>query len=362
MKPQIVAFLMMFSCSTLLAAQIDPVAWEAPSSKGYTGSFATNNRLADLKYIDLKGRSGPEDVVLGNDGYLYGATHDSAIIRIDIKTGTTETLASTGGRPLGLAFGPDGLLYIADAFLGLMVLTEKNEVELLADKTASGSPILYANNLDITKTGVIYFTDSSTRFGAAASGDTLAASMLDLMEHQTTGRVLKYDPASKTVDVVTDGFNFANGIALSEDEQYLLVIETGAYTVHRIWLDGQKQGQREAVLTNMPGFPDNLTRASGNTFWLGLVSPRSTAIDKLSGCPSLRKIVQMLPEILRPKPQRYAHIVHIDGDGQVLETLQDAEGRYAMNTGAISGPNGELIITSLTEPRLGYLEAGWDKK
>ena len=64
---------------------------------------------------------------------------------------------------------------------------------------------------------------------------------------------------------------------------------------------------------------------------------------------------------MRPQLQRYGMVVRIDGNGNVLETLQDPDGGYALNTGALTGPNGELVVTSMTEPRLGYLEPGWNK-
>ena len=341
---------------------IDPVAWSAPKNDGYAGPFEINDRLAELKFIDLAERYGPEDATLGMDGMIYAATHDSAIVRIDLKDGTTESVAETGGRPLGVEFGPDGRLFIADAFRGLMVMEKDGKIILLADRTTDGSPIAYANNLDITRSGIVYFTDSSSKFDARSIGGTLEASLLDLMEHGPNGRILKYDPATGETTVVAEGLSFANGLALSDDDSYLLVNETGTYSVLRLWLEGPRAGELETVVSNLPGFPVNLNRAGDNTFWLGLVSPRSAPVDALSGQPFLRKVVQRLPATIRPKPQRYGMVVRIDGEGRVIETLQDPAGDYALNTGALPGPNGELVVTSLTEARLGYLEPGWESR
>ena len=38
--------------------------------------------------------------------------------------------------------------------------------------------------------------------------------------------------------VVADGFLYSNGVALSADGDYVLVVETGAGRVWRIWLHG----------------------------------------------------------------------------------------------------------------------------
>lgn len=340
---------------------IEPVAWDAPRNRGYVGDFAPNERLATPKLVALGDHSGPEDATLGEDGQLYVATHDGAVVKVDLESGSAEAFARTNGRPLGMEFGSDGRLYVADAYQGLMAVESDGKTVLLSDRTSDGSPILYANDLDISRSGLVYFSDASTKFGARDTGGTYEASLLDLMEHGPNGRVLKYDPVTGQTDIVLDGLSFANGVALADDDSFLLVSETGTYSVLKYWLDGDKAGTVEPVIENLPGFPDNLNRAGDGSFWLGLVSPRSGIVDALSDKPFLRKIIQRLPAAIRPKAQRYGFVARIDGDGNVLETIQGPQGFYALTTGATPGPNGELVITSLTEPRLGYLDAGWDK-
>lgn len=332
---------------------IDPVAWESPKTNGYTGDFAPNNRLAGLRRVSIGDHEGPEDIALGPDGRLYMPTHDGAILRYDPTTGEVEELARTGGRALGVEFGPEGLLYVADAYRGLLRLSAQGEVEVLADKTADGAPILYADDLDIAADGTVYFSDASTKFGAEASGGTLPASLLDLMDHGPNGRVLKYDPATGEVTVFHDGLSFANGIALTADGAHLLVVETGTYAIWKLPLNG---GKAARIVENLPGFPDNINRNPDGTFWFGLVSPRSPAADALAGKPFLRKVVQRLPASIRPKPQRYGFVVRIDANGKVLETMQDPSGDYALTTGMIEAPDGTRYVSSLTEPDLGVVD------
>jgi sugar lactone lactonase YvrE len=341
---------------------IEPVAWDAPKNEGYVNDFAPNERLISLKMIDIGEHTGPEDAVLGEDGLVYAATHDGAILKIDVGSGDVVEFAQTDGRPLGVEFGSDGRLYIADAYRGLMAVENDGKVVLLSDRTADGSAIVYADDLDITRSGVVYFSDASTKFGAKAIGGTYEASLLDLMEHGPNGRILKYDPATGQTEIVVDGLSFANGVALAEDESYLLISETGTYSVLKLWLTGDRVGEIEPLITNLPGFPDNLNRAKDGSFWLGLVSPRSDPVDRLSNRPFVREIIQRLPASIRPQAQRYGFVLRLDGNGKILETLQSPQGHYALTTGAVDGPNGELVVTSLTEPRLGYLETGWDGK
>jgi len=37
------------------------------------------------------------------------------------------------------------------------------------------------------------------------------------------------------------------------------------------------------VLDNLPRFPDTINNAPDGTFWIGLVSPRNPAMEKLAG-------------------------------------------------------------------------------
>jgi len=332
---------------------VDPVAWEAPENPGYVGDFAPNDGLAGLRFVDLQGRKGPEDADIGPDGLIYMATHDGEILRSTVD-GPAEVWVNTGGRPLGIEFGPDGVLYVADAFRGLMAVSADGQLRLLTDQV-DGTPILYANDLDIASDGRIYFTDSSMRFSAAAEGSTLAASVLDLVEHSATGRVLRFDPASGGTEVLATGLSFANGLALTEDERAILVLETGGYRMWRYPIDG---GAGEVILQDLPGFPDNLNRLNDGSFAMGLVSPRNAIMDRLSGSPFLRRMVMRLPDAMKPAPTRYGFLIRTDSSGAVLQTLQDPTGAYALITGAVDLPDGRFVVTSLTEPRLGILPLG----
>lgn len=329
---------------------VNPKAWNAPDNPGYTGSFAPNDRLGQLGFLDLAGRAGPEDVAIGPDGLIYVATHGGEIMRRPAGPGQAEVFATTGGRPLGIEFGPDGTLYVADAFLGLLAIDGTGAVRLLAD-SAAGRPILYADDVDVAADGTVYFTDASTRFGAQANGGTLPASVLDLIEHSDNGRVLKYDPLSGETTVFADGLTFPNGIAVGADGA-IYVVETGDYC---IWRYDPEGGAPDLVIGNLPGFPDNINNAQDGTFWVGLVSPRNPVMDALSDKPGLRRAIMRLPESMKPAPTRYGFVLRLGPDGQVIETLQDPTGAYALTTGAVTAADGTVYVSSLTESRLGVL-------
>lgn len=47
-----------------------------------------------------------------------------------------------------------------------------------------------------------------------------------LLEGESTGRLLRYDPPTKTTHIVLEGLAFPNGIQLSKDQSFLLFTET----------------------------------------------------------------------------------------------------------------------------------------
>ncbi len=251
---------------------IDPRAWRAPANPGYTGAFAPNDRLKDIELLAIAGCHGPEAVALDAQGRIYVTTHEGFIVRLDPNGANAEKWADTKGRPLGIDFDAKGNLIVADAFRGLLSVSPDAAVTELA-AIADGIPIRYADDVSVAADGKIYFSDASTKFGAKEYGGTMEASLLDIMEHGGHGRLLCYDPASGKTTTLLSGLNFANGVAVSHDQQYLLVNETGCYRILRYWLDGPKKGSSEVLIDGLPGFPDNITRGQDSRFWVAWSPP-----------------------------------------------------------------------------------------
>lgn len=347
-------------CAVLLAAAaylllwpvpLEPLAWQAPPDGGHVDPFATNNRLRAASHIDLDGHSGPESAALGPDGKLYISSREGAILRLDINSGRLEVFAEAGGLPLGIEFDHEGALLVANATLGVQRIDRDGNVALLFDSVA-GSALLYPNAIAVTADGRIFVSDSTNRFSPADHGGTCKASSIDIIEHGSSGRVIEFDPASQLARVFAAGLSFANGIAVSQDQRYLLVAETGAYRIWRYPLDGR---QRELVIDNLPGFPGNLDNGMQGRIWAGLLTPRNGLLDRFAGRPFLRKVVMRLPPTWRPQAVPHSHVIAINTDGQVLMDLQDSAASFPFITGVIETRR-SLYLTGLSGGRLGHLD------
>ena len=333
---------------------VDPVAWDAPEDQGLTGVFAPNNRLRNVDAIDLWPHEGPEDVALGPDGLLYASTHSGYIVRISPTDGTVDDFAHVGGRPLGIEFDSDGSLLVANAHLGLQRLSLDGDVSLLLSEI-DGQPLVYADDVAVAADGTVYFSEASTKFGAEAADGTLDASLLDILEHGGNGLIVAWNPADGTARIMLDGLNFANGVAVSEDQQYLLIAETGSYRILKHWLAGPNASETEVLIDNLPGFPDNINNGLNGRFWVGLVSPRSAPLDRYSDSPFVRRIMQRLPAFVRPKPIPSSHVIAINGEGEVLMDLQDPRATYPMLTGVLETRT-RLYLSSLVGQALPVLD------
>jgi sugar lactone lactonase YvrE len=338
---------------------VRPVSLVAPAAPGYTGAHAANQRLAGLQVIDLGAEEGPEHVAFGPDGKLYAAVASGKLLRMDADGSAQQVFARTDGRVLGFAFDAAGNLIAADAIKGLLEIAPDGKLRVLADKVG-GFPILYADAVVVARNGLIYFTDASTRFGPADWGGTFEASILDIIEQSATGRVLEYDPAKGTTRVVARGLSFANGIALSADEQWLFVAETGRYRVWKIAaaaadldLARGPGEQARVLLDNLPGYPDNLMRGEQGRIWMGFTKPRSAVVDGMADKPWLRSLTLRLPRALWPVPKPYGHVIAFTDDGRVVADLQDPSGVYPETT-AITETADRLYVQSLHAKGLGW--------
>ncbi|GAA3436064.1 hypothetical protein GCM10018954_056730 [Kutzneria kofuensis] len=177
--------------------------------------------------------------------------------------------------------------------------------------------------------------------------------MADLLEHGGTGRLLRRDVSGEVTELL-DGLQFANGVALSADESYVAVAETGSYRISRVWLD---TGRSEVLADNLPGIPDNLSTGADGLIWVALATPRNPVLDwTASRNPLLRKATWALPpSVLTRFEVRTTWVVAIDDSGAHRAGPADLGAGYHMVTG-VRQHGGKLYLGSLREQGIAVID------
>lgn len=328
--------------------EIEPVAWTPPPAPPLEGVYAPNTYLDEVERI-LDGQfTGPEDVTMDADGRLYTGVADGRILRFNVDGTGMSTYANTKGRPLGMAWDGSGNLIVADALRGLLSVDPAGSVNTLATE-CDGIPFGFTDDVAVAADGSIYFTDASWRY-------RVPNYMADLMDGRGNGRFLVHDPVSRKTRTLVDGLAFANGVALSPDESFVLINETWRYRVLRYWLTGDKQGTWDVFIDNLPGFPDNISSNGEGTFWLALFTTRNPMADMLAPYPLFREILWRLPQSLVPKARPYSFVLGLDADGQVVHNLQGPAAVLAPVT-SVNELNGTLFLGSVEDNAIGRIAA-----
>lgn len=287
------------------------------------------------------GAEGTEDVLVDERGRVYTGLADGRILRVSDGGANIETIAQLSGRPYGLEFLGDDELVVCAGDLGLLAVSiSTSVVRTLADRVRT-SPILTCNNAAVAFDGTIYFSDSSQRY-------RIPDWRRDLVEHSRSGRLLRRDPDG-TVHEILGGLDFANGVALAQDESFVTVAETGACRVRRVWLGGTRAGTDDVFLEDLPWHPDNSSTGSDGLIWVALASPRVGSLDSVRKLPGgVRTIVGRLPTWLQPAPKHSVGVVGVDDQGQVVHAFEGEIEGFRLLTG-VREQDGKLYFGSLNE-------------
>ncbi|ORE86963.1 hypothetical protein ATO7_07987 [Oceanococcus atlanticus] len=328
----------------LWPVNIDPAAWQPPAPPTDDARFAPNDRLTSLERIATDIGHGPEAINIDTQGRLVTGFIDGRVMRFASDGTQPELLADTGGRPLGIAFSVAGDVIVADAVKGLLRIRQPGSFEVVAD-SAEGVPLGFTDDVDVSADDIAYYSDASVKFGVHHVMD-------DVFEHRPNGRLVATDLKTGKTWVVMPDLYFANGVALGPNEDYLLVNETTRYRVLRHWLKGERAGQSDVFIDNLPGFPDNITFNGQNMFWLALYAPRTAPLDALLPHPFVRKMVWRLPAAVQPGPVLHGFALGLNLEAEVMVNLQDAgESAYAPITSVRQGAE-HLYFGSLLAPSL----------
>ncbi|RWR80341.1 protein STRICTOSIDINE SYNTHASE-LIKE 3 [Cinnamomum micranthum f. kanehirae] len=220
------------------------------------------------------------------------------------------------GRPLGLRFDKKtGDLYIADAYFGLLKVGPEGGL---------------ATPLATEAEGVVFSAEDS-------------------------GRLLKYNPVTQETTVLIQNLQFPNGVSMSKDGSFFVFCELSPSRLRRYWLKGEKAGTSE-VFAILPGFPDNIRTNEKGEFWVAIHS-RRTWYSYICGLyPKLRLFLLKLPIsakiqfLLTIGGRPHALIIKYSPDGEIIEVLEDSQGKVVKAVSEVEEKDGKLWMGSVLMP------------
>jgi len=273
----------------------------------------------------------PEDVVADAGGNVWTGVEDGRIIRIDRVS--TQVVADTGGRPLGLAVARDGSLLICDSHRGLLRLNPvTGGLETLVAEVA-GRPLMFCSNVVESSCGTIYFTESTDRVGYEYYKGAV-------IEGRATGSLFRRDPDG-TVTVLASGLQFANGVTLTADESAIVFAESTGRRLSKYWLTGPHAGSLTPLVSHLPGHPDNISTGADGRIWVAMVSDRNRMGEWLSRrTPVIRRLLWRLPYRWLPNPRSMVWVIAVDpNDGRLLTQLRTRHRSFGSVTGLVETEN-----------------------
>ncbi|XP_068088333.1 adipocyte plasma membrane-associated protein isoform X2 [Hyperolius riggenbachi] len=349
----------------LLESPIEPQTLSFPTPPLMTGPLEANFKLRKSVRLYEGELVGPESIVNIGD-VLYTGTADGQIVKIEDEK--IHTIARLGkppcgtrenepncGRPLGMRVGPNGTLFVADAYQGIFEVNPvTGAVEMLvSSKTPiQGKQMSFVNDLAVTSDGrKIYFTDSSSKW------QRKDYAML-VMEGTDDGRLLEYDTVTKEVKVLMGGLRFANGVQLSPAEDFVLVAETTMARIRRYYVSGLTKGGVDMFVDNMPGFPDNIRLSSTGGYWVAMsavrLNPGFSMMDFLADKPWIKKIIFKIlsQETVMKFVPRYSLVIELGEKGSYKRSFHDPNGEVATYISEAHEHDGYLYLGSFRSPFL----------
>lgn len=201
-------------------------------------------RVASAVETLISGYDSPEGPAFDRAGNLFYVNWLSSSIVKLTPDGQASEFCNTGGIPAGLAFHPDGSLYVADEgedIHGVLRITPDGEATILVNEY-QGKPLNGANDLVFDQNGVLYFSDP---WGSSAENPA--------------GGFYRLFPDGRLEQIDT-GLAFPNGVALTADGSAVILAETYRNRLLRyaIRADGSLGSREHWADTPTPPGPDGM--------------------------------------------------------------------------------------------------------
>jgi Strictosidine synthase len=264
------------------------------------GPLSANTKLDSAPAV-IEGLSDPNDIMVTSAGSSYLCV-GNRILRYDaLDFRSSETAADLPGEVTGVATHPEGGLVACVAGSGLHFIGGPRAGKVVA--VAGSDPLRCLTGVAVAQNGDIFVTDGSRQ---CLPSDWV----VDLINKGRSGRLVHVDAAGSNATVILDGLGFAHGVALTHNQETVVVTESWKHRV--LALDVTTSSRQAAAasipgLDNLPGYPARLCR-TGSGYALAVFAMRTQLVDFiLDGEDAFRKdMMKRVPRQFWAAPQLYA--------------------------------------------------------
>lgn len=264
------------------------------------------------------------------------------------------------GRVLGGIVDANNDLYVCDAYKGLFVFQHHKVLPSwipgrVTDDSLdrSDAELFYIDDADTDKKGRIFYSSAQgvpTYMNVHGDVDLLQPIAVSIATGKPEGKLIVYDPNDGSNKVLLDGLWFANGVAVADDDSFVLVCDSLRRRVIRVWLKEELLGKSEIFIENLPGVPDGISRASDGNFWIALVNePNGETFEALLRWKIFRWFLAWFGNsALFPQYHNYGALAKVSKHGKLLHYLRDRSSDPVTSITAVTEINQKLYIGRLT--------------
>ena len=191
--------------------------------------------VSDLEAIG-HGVARPEQVLVSRDGRVFASDKASAVAQVR-PDGSLDRMGRAGGEPNGIALDGAGRFLIANFGLGELQELDPaaGTVRALVRGSVAGRSLRWVNYVLVDSSGALW-----------ASVCTQSDDLVHTIAHGTSdGYLFRLGAGARRAEVVADGVNFPNCMALDQSEGYLYVVRTLTADVVRFRVEGARLGPEE---------------------------------------------------------------------------------------------------------------------
>lgn len=309
----------------------------------------------------------PDDMAFDADGVLHVSVGNRVLRRnLSAKWEEVTTLPGAVG---GLAFLFDGRLLACVAGQGLALVSADETTWLRA---AGGQSLGCLTSIAVAQDGTVYLTQGSCQTEPTDW-------VIDLMQQNTSGLLIRYDPESDTADLLARNLAYPAGVTVTPDDQHIVYSESWAHTLTMCDRNGKAP---QKLVRNFPGYPSRLIADRQGGYWVCLFSARTHLVELVLSdtdfrtsmmaeidpahwiAPSLRATgsykeplqgggIKKLGVVKAWAPPRsYGLVVRINSEGDIMESLHSRVGGTCHGVTSVQSRLDGIYVLSKGHQRL----------